>query len=124
VALVTNASLQVEYEELGVYQADLVQAGLLRNPVLFSTGRFSDRFPSGLNLKFEAAQNFLDLLLLPTRKRLAGDKFERAKLRVADRVLGMAAETRRAYYEALGAHQAALIRRFIAEAAEASYELA
>lgn len=124
VALLANPSLQAEYEDLGVSQADLVQAGLLHNPVLFSTVRFPDRPPSGLNLKFEAAQDFLDLLLLPAKKRLAGDEFERAKLRVADRVLGMAAETRRAYYEALGAHQATLIRRFIAEAAEASYELA
>ncbi|WP_306535589.1 TolC family protein [Geobacter sp.] len=124
VALLANPSLQATYEELGVSQANLVQAGLLRNPVLFSTVRFPDRPPSGLSLKFEAALDFLDLLLLPARKRLAEDEFERAKLRVADRVLGMAAETRRAYYEALGTHQAASVRRLIAEAAGASLELA
>ncbi|WP_298439591.1 TolC family protein [Geobacter sp.] len=124
VALLANPSLQATYEELGVSQADLVQAGLLRNPVFFTTVRFPDRPPSGLSIKFEAAQDFLDLLLLPARKRLAEDEFERAKLRVAGRVLGVAAETRRAYYEALGAHQAASIRRLIAEAAGASFELA
>lgn len=124
VALLNNPILQTEYEELGVSQADFVQSGLLHNPVLFSSVRFPDRPPSGLSLKFEAAQDFLDLLLLPARKRLAEDEFERAKLRVAGAVLKTAAETRRAYYEALGARQAAAVRRLIAEAAEASFELA
>lgn len=124
VALLANPTLQAEYEELGVSQADLVQAGMLHNPVLFSTVRFPDRPPSGLSLKFEAAQDFLDLLLLPARKRLAEDEFERAKLRVSGIVLKVAAETRQAYYEALGAHQAASVRRLIAGAADASFELA
>lgn len=124
VTLLANPTLQGTYEDLGVSQADLVQAGLLHNPVLFSTVRFPDRPPSGLSLKFEAAQDFLDLLLLPARKRLAEDEFERAKLHVSEMVLKAAAETRRAYYEALGAHQAASVRRLIAEGAEASFELA
>lgn len=92
-----NPALQAEYEDVGVSQADLVQAGLLRNPVLFSTVRFPDRPPSGLILKFEVAQEFLDLLLLPARKRLAADEFERVKLRVAGRVLDIAPGTSRAY---------------------------
>jgi len=124
VALLSNPALQAEYEELGVSQADLVQAGLLRNLVIFTSVRFPDSPPSGLNLKFETALDFLDMLLLPARKRLAEDEFERAKLRVADRVLDTAAVTRRAYYEALGARQTVLIRGLIAEAAEASFDLA
>src|SRR3989304_5884830 len=32
IALLNNRSLQATYEELGIAQADLVQAGLLRNP--------------------------------------------------------------------------------------------
>lgn len=123
-ALLGNPALQAEYEDLGVTQAELVQAGLLHNPVLFSTVRFPDRPPSGLSLKFELAQDFLGILLLPARKRLAEDEFERAKLHVSEIVLKTAAETRRAYYEALGAHQAASVRRLIAEAANASFELA
>jgi cobalt-zinc-cadmium efflux system outer membrane protein len=124
VALLSSSSLQATYEDLGVSQADLVQAGLLRNPVFFSTVRFPDRPPSGLSVQFEAAQDFLDLLLVPARKRLAEDAFEQAKLRVSDMVLKMAASTRRAYYETLGAHQAASVRRLIAEAAGAAFELA
>src|SRR4051794_10601483 len=33
IALLNNHNLQAMYEDLGVAQADLVQAGLLRNPV-------------------------------------------------------------------------------------------
>lgn len=32
IALLNNRSLQATYEELGIAQADVVQAGLLRNP--------------------------------------------------------------------------------------------
>jgi hypothetical protein len=40
VALLNNRDLQALYTELGVAQADLVQAGLLRNPVFDGSVRF------------------------------------------------------------------------------------
>ena len=40
VALLNNRDLQALYAELGVAQADLVQAGLLRNPVFDGAVRF------------------------------------------------------------------------------------
>src|SRR2546428_9169467 len=40
VALLRNQGLVATYEELGVAQADLVQAGLLRNPTLGARVRF------------------------------------------------------------------------------------
>ena len=42
-ALLNNQDLQAAYEELGIAQADLIQAGLLRNPSL----GFAIRFPEG-----------------------------------------------------------------------------
>ena len=41
VALLNNRNLQALYAELGVAQADLVQAGLLRNPVFDGAGALS-----------------------------------------------------------------------------------
>ena len=124
VAILSNPSLQAIYEDLGVSQADLVQAGLLRNPALFSAAGFPNRSPSGVGLKFEFTLEFLNLLMIPARKRLAEERFEETKARVADRILRQAAETRRAYYEALGAQQTAQICGLIAEAAAASFDLA
>jgi cobalt-zinc-cadmium efflux system outer membrane protein len=76
------------------------------------------------NLDFEVSQNFLNVLMMPARKKLAAMQFEEVKLKVADEVLKLAAEVRAAYYQSTGAKQIEKMRRHIAEAAEASYEMA
>lgn len=124
VALLRNADLQAAYERLGAAQADLVQAGLLENPVFSGFARFPDRAPSKTNLEFEVALNFLDLLMLPARKRLASAQFEETRLQVAQKVLELATEVRKAYYRAVSAEGVAHMRRLVAEAAQASFEMA
>lgn len=124
VALLNNASLQAVYEDLGVSQAEVVQAGLLHNPVFAASARFPDKPPSGTNLEFSVVQDFLDVLMLPARKDLAARQFEAEKLRVADAVLTVAAEARTAYYTLQAAMQTRAVMREIADAAEASHELA
>ena len=124
IALLNNQNLQATYEDLGITQADVVEAGLLENPVFFGQARFPDKSPSMTNLEFEVTQNFLNILLLPARKKLAAMQFEEVKLRVADEVLKLAAEVRAAYYRAIGASQIEQMRQHIAEAGEASYEMA
>ncbi len=124
VALLENPSLQADYERLGIAQADLVQAGLLQNPVFAASARSPSAPPRSVNLELAVVQNFLDVLLRPARKRLAAAEFERVRLEVADRVLALAAETAAAWYRAVAAGQVAEIRGLIAEAAESSYEMA
>lgn len=120
IALLSNRSIQATYEDLGVAQAEVVQAGLLRNPVLFGSARFPTRAPKGTNVEVDLAQSFLEVLFLPARKQLAGIEFEQTKRRVAHAVLDLAADTRSAYYSALGARQVADMRRMITQATEAS----
>ncbi len=98
IALLNNRDLQAIYEELGVAQADLVQAGLLRNPVFFGQVRFPEGGGSGTNTELGFAFDFLDLLLLPARTNLAGLEFEAAKRRVSAAVLDLVAEVQSAYY--------------------------
>jgi cobalt-zinc-cadmium efflux system outer membrane protein len=124
IALLNNQQLQATYEDLGITQADVVEAGLLENPVFFGQARFPDKSPSMTNLEFEVTQNFLNILMLPARKKLAAMQFEEVKLKVADEVLKLAAEVRTAYYQTLGASQIKQMRQHIAEAAAASYEMA
>ena len=81
VALLNNRNLQAIYAELGVSQADLVQAGLLRNPIF----DILVQFPlSGepVNLELTTAINFLGIFYMPLRKRVAAARFEEAKLQV------------------------------------------
>jgi cobalt-zinc-cadmium efflux system outer membrane protein len=124
IALLNNPGLQAIYEELGVTQADVVEAGLLENPTLFGQARFPDGGDGSANLEFEIAQNFLSLLMLPARKKLAAIEFERKKLQVADAVILMAANVSKAYYTALGAITARDLQKKKAIAAENAFGLA
>ncbi len=124
IALLNNQHLQATYENLGITQADVVEAGLLENPVFFGQTRFPDKSPGMTNLEFEVSQNFLNILMRPARKKLAAMQFEKVKRSVADEVLKLAAEVRAAYYLAIGASQVKQMRQHIADTAAASYEMA
>jgi outer membrane protein, heavy metal efflux system len=119
VALLNNHNLQATYEELGIAQADLVEAGLLRNPVF----TFEKRFP-GQALEADLFKEFIDILLLPLRKRIAAAQFEAAKLRVGHEILTTAAEVRAAFYEHQGDQQLVDLRKTVADATERSAETA
>jgi outer membrane protein, heavy metal efflux system len=124
IALWNNPSLQSELEEIGIARAELVQAGLLRNPTFSGSWRFPDRPPSGMNMEYSLAGNFLDLIMLPLRKRVAGNALEQTKLRVANEVLTLVQEVQEAFYTLQAQQQ--LLRRLevIAEVNEAGAEFA
>src|SRR5436309_2179186 len=119
VALLNNHNLQATYEDLGIAQADLVEAGLLKNPVFY----FERRLP-GQAAEIDLVQEFVDILLLPLRKRIAAAQFEAAKLRVGHEILKTAAEVRAAFYEHQGDEQLVDLRKTVAEATERSAETA
>lgn len=124
VALLNNRSLQAVYEELGIAQAELVQAGLLRNPIFSGHAGFPRQSPARAELDLEVGLDFLNILLVPSRKKLARIEFERTKARVAQEVLRLAADVRSAYYHAQGARQVGSMLAIIAEAAESAAEIA
>src|SRR5882724_5783798 len=119
VGLLNNHNLQATYEELGIAQADLVEAGLLKNPVFY----FERRFP-GQALEADLVQEFIDILLLPLRKRIAAAQFEAAKLRVGHEILNLAGEVRAAFYEHQGDQQLVDLRETVADATERTAETA
>src|SRR5947209_9578957 len=119
IALLNNHNLQATYEDLGIAQADLVEAGLLRNPIF----TFERRLP-GQALEADLLKEFIDILLLPLRKRIAAAQFEAAKLRVGHEILNLAGEVRAAFYEHQGDQQLVDLRKTVAEATERSAETA
>ena len=123
VALLNNRDLQAVYEELGIAQADLVQAGLLGNPVLAAELRFQEG-GGPVELGLSVTESFLSVFALPLRKRSAASAFEAAQLRVAGAVLDLAGTVRAAYYELQGAEQLLELRLTAAAATEASSDLA
>src|SRR5438876_10665691 len=119
IALLNNHNLQATYEELGIAQADLVEAGLLRNPIF----TFERRFP-GQALEADLLKEFIDILLLPLRKRIAAAQFEAAKLRVGHEILSAAADVRAAFYQHQGDQQLVDLRKTVADATERSAGIA
>ncbi|MFO0675592.1 MAG: TolC family protein [Polyangiaceae bacterium] len=124
VALLESADLRAELEEIAIGRAELVAAGLLQNPVIGFGSTAWETEHIDPNLFGTLEQNFLDLLTLPMRKRVAAETFEATRLRVAARVLEVAAETRHAYYEAQAAMQASSIADLVDEATALSADLA
>jgi len=123
VALLNNRQLQAIYSELGVAQSDLVQAGLLRNPIF----DVAVTFPTSggrADLELTAVMNFLDLVYIPLRKRVAASRFEETKLRVTGAVLAFAGQTRRAFYIHQANEQMLELRQTVVQALSASVEVA
>jgi cobalt-zinc-cadmium efflux system outer membrane protein len=123
IALLNNRSLQATYEELGIAQADLVQAGLLHNPLLSGTLRLGLQ---GVGTGYEVGivQEFLSLLQIPMRKRVAAASYERVKLTVANEVLNLAARTREAFYTLQAAEQTHELLKTVTEATQLSADIA
>lgn len=121
VALLNNRGLQAQYAELGIAEADLVQAGRLRNPG-FSFGRTH----RGEVVEYERAFIFdlLGLLTMPVRTRIETERFQLAQNRLTAEILQVAADTRRAWIQAVAAQQSAAYAGQVRDAAEAAAELA
>jgi cobalt-zinc-cadmium efflux system outer membrane protein len=98
IALLNNQGLQATYEDIGISQADLVQAGLLKNPSFSAMLRFPDQPPSLADLELSVVQDFLDLFTLPLRKKVAAAELEQTKLEVGGKVVDLAAEVKEAFY--------------------------
>ncbi|MGA2230461.1 MAG: TolC family protein [Tepidisphaeraceae bacterium] len=124
IALLNNRHLQGSFEDLGVAQADLVQAGLLKNPVFSLQVRVPERSPARTYLDIAVVEDFLDVALLPARKALAEDQFEQAKAEVTDQALTLAADTSAAFYAYQAAVTIADLHRQIAQAAAAGLDTA
>ena len=121
VALLNNRGLQASFHELGIGEADRVQAGRLPNPgVSFGRLRRGDEVELERGLHFNLAR----LLAMPITQRMEARRFEQTKGLVALNVLSLAADTRKAYYLALAAEESVRYMRQVKQAAQASAELA
>jgi cobalt-zinc-cadmium efflux system outer membrane protein len=122
VALLNNRRLQASYEDLGVAQANLVQAGLLANPIFGARALWALEESGPPDLGFNVAFEFLDVFYRPLRRRIARSELEAAQVRISGAVLDLAARTRMAYVEAQAdAARLAMQRRVVANT-DAAYE--
>ena len=121
IALLNNPRLHATYQSLGVSQADLVQAGLLRNPTLVAGVKF---FGEGPKVELSLVENFLQIFTLPARQRFAEAQLAQAKAMVAGAIIDLIADVRQESYRVLAAQQTLELRRTVLQAMEASADLA
>lgn len=121
IVLINNRSLQQTYEQIGISQSDLVQAGLMNNPLLgYSIGRGGGVTTSTLSLDVA----FLDLLWIPLRRELGGLALEETQFRVGDEVLKTVRDVKKAYIDARVAQEKVALFAALLKSHEASMQLA
>lgn len=123
IGLLNNRELQAVYSELGVAQSDLVQAGLLSNPIFDAAIKWPMPGGGRPELDLSVVMNFLDIFYLPLRKRVAMARFEEAKARVSGSVLDFAARVRRTFFMHQANEQLLELRQTIVQALSASFEV-
>ena len=121
--LLNNRRLQAAYGEIGVARADLVQAGLLVNPVLSADVTFGVSAP-GTGVAIGLVQNFMRALQIPLRKRVAAATLEEAKFAVASQVIDLVVEVKRAYVRVQAQEQMVELDRTVVDATRLSAEVA
>ena len=121
VALLNNRGLQASFQELGITEAELVQAHRLPNPGFsFARLRRGDEVERERGIHMNLAR----LIVMPMIGVLEARRFEQVKGQVVSSMLTLAADTRKAHIQAVAAEESVRYMRQVQQAAQASAELA
>ena len=123
IALLHNPDLQARMDGLGVAQADLVQAGLLTNPV-FGVGVGFSRNGRGSSTEFSLVQELVTLFTRGRRKQVASLQLEADQAEVASSALDLLASVESAYRTVQADQGMRDLDATLLESADASSELA
>ena len=120
VALLNNRGLRAAFHDLGIADADLVQAGRLPNP-----GFAFARKTQGNAVEIERlfVFNVAHLIAMPLTIELESRRFDQTQRLVTQQMLALAAQARQAYYLAVAADESLRYQRQVMAAAEAAAEL-
>ncbi|MCU0647163.1 MAG: TolC family protein [Gemmatimonadaceae bacterium] len=119
VALLRNPTLRATLEEVGIARADLVQAGLLPNPLLSAASQ-PGTTTSFLMQGYGITLPFVHLLQRPMRRRIAAEQLRATERRVTAAILSVVEHTRTAHAEARAARELVGLRASIAAATDAA----
>jgi outer membrane protein TolC len=121
VALLNNPGLQASYAEVGIAEADLVQASRWRGPTFsFARLRRGDETETERGVFFDV----LGLLTIPLSTRASASRLEATQSRAAAEALRIALDARKAWFHAVAAQETTNYMAQVKESAETSAELA
>lgn len=123
IALLNHPGLQASYAEMGIAEAELVQASRWSGPT-FSFARL--RHGGGGQADYERSVfvDLLGLITIPLSTRAQEKRFEAAKTRAAVEALGVALEARKAWFGAVAAEEGVRYAEQVKDSAEAAAQLA
>lgn len=129
IALLNNPRIQATFEELEVSRADLLEAGLLSNPLLQTEIRYPTSKGIKTNIEYLLTTSVIDIFLLPLRTKLASTEYEKTRAKVTNEILDLAFDVRETFFELLAEQRKNLsiqsqieIRRLLQEIASKQYE--
>jgi outer membrane protein, heavy metal efflux system len=123
IAMLRSPKLQQEYARLGLARADVLQVVQISNPGI-SLLRQKVSPGDGVQRTLGFALPLVDLIIAPSRARLANADFERARFDTARAVFDVALDVESAWYAYVGAQQVADMRAAVANATQVSSDLA
>jgi cobalt-zinc-cadmium efflux system outer membrane protein len=110
IALLNNPSLQATFEEIGLSAADLQEAATIPNPKIDLSVRFPNKPPSATYIDYSTVIDFLSIIMIPLKRRVAKDELESVALRVADDTLELVSQIKTAFYSLQASEQ--LLKQF------------
>jgi outer membrane protein, heavy metal efflux system len=124
IALLNNRMLQAHFEELGLARADVVQATLLPNPVFEGSYQGSTNDGADPVVEIALIGHVIELLTLPSRRKIAAERLEAVKADVSRQVLSLASEVRAQFYAVQSDEQMLEMLRHVVESTGATLEVA
>jgi outer membrane protein TolC len=119
--LLNNPGLQASFDQLGISEAERVQAGRIPNPG-FSFGRLE----KGSEVEYERGLhiNLARLIAMPLTSGMEAQRFEQVQRQTSLAVFELATQTRKAWYRAVAAQESLGFMRQVMDSAEIGAELA
>jgi outer membrane protein, heavy metal efflux system len=123
IAFLRSPAIRARYAELGISQADVIEASEIPNPT-FGYVSLGTEGGGPKQITRSVSLSFANLLFLPSRARVATANREVARDRMAESLLELQGEVEGAWYEYVAALQSSRMRDAAARATEASAEYA
>jgi cobalt-zinc-cadmium efflux system outer membrane protein len=98
ISLMNNQDLQAAFAGAGIAQADVIDAVTIPNPSVDFDVQFPTVDSSMSRYGWVVAQDFIQLLLAPLKKRFAQAELDTLKLRLADQTLELTENVKIAYF--------------------------
>jgi cobalt-zinc-cadmium efflux system outer membrane protein len=123
IALLNNRGLQVTFEEVGIAQADVIEAVTVPNPSV----DFEVQFPlvAGTLNRYAwlVAQEFVQILMIPLKKKISEEQLEAVELRVAHQILDLVEKVKAAFFMVQAEQQLISRLKLVQNTNSASLEL-